>query len=207
MTKRTDKGRDALSNAAGKALLRLARTTIAEKLGRPQTEEDRAACETLRTEEALQRKCGTFVTIKMRGELRGCIGSLVACESIVDGVRSNALNAAFCDSRFRPLTMEELPEIVLEISILSEPAPLAYTDADDLLGKLRPGEDGVIIRKGSLAATFLPQVWEQLPRPEDFLSHLCGKARLPPEYWRQGDLEVSTYTVQHFEEKQGGAGR
>jgi len=202
MTPKMDKDPALLSAASGRALLRLARSTIARKLGMPLTP-DPGECDSLSETEALQEKCGTFVTLKRQGELRGCIGSLVACESIVDGIRSNAINAAFCDSRFPPLTREELPEVVLEISILSEPEPLTYADAEDLLRKLRPGHDGVVIRKGALGATFLPQVWEQLPRPEDFLSHLCSKARLPAGSWRQGDLEVSTYTVQHFEEKPG----
>lgn len=206
MTQKMGKGPDLLSPASGKALLRLARSTIARKLGMPLAG-DLVECDSLSEKEDLREKSGTFVTLKRRGELRGCIGSLVACESIVDSIRNNAVNAAFCDSRFPPLTREELPEVVLEISILSEPAPLTYTDAEDLLRKLRPGRDGVIIRKGSLGATFLPQVWEQLPRVEDFLAHLCSKACLPAESWRQGDLEVSTYTVQHFEEEPGEIGR
>ena len=143
---------------------------------------------------------GTFVTLTIKGELRGCIGSLEGREPIVDGVRHNAVNAAFHDPRFRPLGRQELDKVTIEVSILSEPQPLAYTDGEDLLGRLRPGTDGVIIRKGYASATFLPQVWEQLPDKEEFLTHLCLKAGLAPDAWRRGDLEVLTYQVQYFEE-------
>ena len=119
---------------------------------------------------------------------------------MVAGVRDNARNAAFHDPRFSPLGKRELDALQIEVSVLSEPVPLAYTDADDLLARLRPGIDGVIIKKGSASATFLPQVWEQLPQPEPFLSHLCAKAGLPAEQWRKGDLKVRVYQVQYFEE-------
>ncbi|HOS96220.1 MAG TPA: AmmeMemoRadiSam system protein A, partial [Deltaproteobacteria bacterium] len=140
------------------------------------------------------------VTLTMGGELRGCIGSLEARDSIVDGVRHNALNAAFRDPRFPALTRKELDRVRIEVSVLTEPRPLAYTDAQDLLNKIRPGIDGLIIRKGFAAATFLPQVWDQLPDKKEFLEHLCMKAGLPHDAWTKGDLEVQTYQVQYFEE-------
>jgi len=143
---------------------------------------------------------GTFVTLTRRGQLRGCIGSLVAQEPLIEGLRHNALSAAFRDPRFPPLKAEELGEVRIEVSVLTEPQPLAYRDADDLLRALRPGIDGVIIRRGCQQATFLPQVWEQLPDKQDFLSQLSLKAGLPAHAWRQGDLEVMTYQVQAFEE-------
>lgn len=149
---------------------------------------------------ALQAQCGTFVTLKIRGRLRGCIGSLVGRGSLVEGVRSNALNAAFNDPRFRELRDAELDRISIEVSVLTKPQPLAYSDAKDLVARLRPGLDGVIIRKGFASATFLPQVWDQLSDAETFLSHLCTKAGLPADEWRQGNLEVETYQVQYFEE-------
>ena len=89
----------------------------------------------------------------------------------------------------------------MEISILTDPKPLIYSDAEDLLKKLRSGIDGVILKKGYRQSTFLPQVWEQLPEKEDFLNHLCLKAGLDRNAWRKGDLEVSTYQVQAFEEE------
>jgi AmmeMemoRadiSam system protein A len=132
--------------------------------------------------------------------LRGCIGSLTAVESISADVQHNAQNAAFHDPRFGPLTSSELDQVDIEVSILTRPARLAYTDGQDLLTKLRPGIDGVIIRKGSASATFLPQVWQQLPDKTDFLAHLCQKAGLSSNAWRSGKLEVKTYQVQYFEE-------
>lgn len=182
----------------GAALVALARSTIQEKLGVPVTANpglDKALKDT-----ALQAKAGTFVTLTMGGELRGCIGSLEARDSIVEGVKHNALNAAFRDPRFPALTKRELDRVHIEVSVLTDPKPLAYSDADDLLKKLRPGVDGVILRQGFAAATFLPQVWDQLPDKEEFLAHLCMKAGLPHDAWRKGKLEVQTYQVQYFEE-------
>jgi AmmeMemoRadiSam system protein A len=145
-------------------------------------------------------RCGTFVTLKINHRLRGCIGSLSANASLAEGVRDNVLNAAFHDPRFSPLTATELDAVQIEVSVLSEPAALDYTDAGDLLSKLKPGIDGVILKKGYASATFLPQVWEQLPQPEAFLSNLCMKAGLSADRWRQGDLTVQVYQVQYFQE-------
>ena len=190
-----------LTEAQGQLLVRLARQTIARRLGRATEDVDLAA--QAAKDPALQRRSGTFVTLKIDGRLRGCIGSLAAEEPIFEGVQRNALNAAFNDYRFAPLTAEELDQVTIEVSILTPPAPLAYRDADDLVGKLRPGVDGVILRQGARSATFLPQVWEQLPRPEAFLDHLCLKAGLRPEAWRRGEIQVSTYQVVYFEEPSG----
>ncbi|RLB98082.1 MAG: TIGR00296 family protein [Deltaproteobacteria bacterium] len=187
-----------LTEAQGQLLVRLARQTIARRLGRAAGEGDLAA--QAAKEPAFQRRSGTFVTLKIDGRLRGCIGSLAAEETICQGVQRNALNAAFNDYRFAPLTAEELDQVAIEVSILTPPAPLDYRDADDLVARLRPGVDGVILRQGSRSATFLPQVWEQLPRAEAFLDHLCLKAGLSPEAWRRGEVQVSTYQVVYFEE-------
>jgi AmmeMemoRadiSam system protein A len=120
----------------------------------------------------------------------------------LDGVKRNAVNAAFHDPRFSPLSKDDLDRTEIEISILSEPQPLAFRDGQDLIKKLRAHVDGVIIRKGQASATFLPQVWEQLPAAEEFLTHLCRKAGLPSDAWQNPELEVLTYQVQYFEEKQ-----
>lgn len=189
-----------LSPEQGQQLVKLARMTIGERLGRPDA---RAAAEKLAgtlAAPACQEKRGVFVTLHKHGQLRGCIGSLTGYRSIVEGVREHALNAAFNDGRFRPVTAEELAALEIEVSILTEPAPLAYRDGADLLARLRPGVDGVIIRLGGHSATFLPQVWEQLPDPEAFLAHLCQKAGLAAQEWRQGRLEVLTYQVRYFAE-------
>jgi AmmeMemoRadiSam system protein A len=181
-------------------LLKLARQTIAEKLSgsaaRPASEDLLTALD----DDQFQLPCGTFVTLKIGERLRGCIGNLTSTETVLDGVRRNAVNAALHDPRFPSLTKDELEQSRIEVSILTEPQALAYRDGADLVKKLRPHVDGVIIRKGHASATFLPQVWEQLPGPEDFLTHLCLKAGLPAGAWKNSDLEVLTYQVQYFEE-------
>ncbi len=190
-----------LSADQGRALLRLARASLSEKLGRPLPPSEIEALRHHLEEPALDAFAGTFVTLKLRNCLRGCIGCLHPVEPIRAGVRSNALNAAFHDPRFSSLTLRELDQVHIEVSVLSAPRPLDYTGADELIAKLVPHVHGVILRKGHASATFLPQVWEQLPAPEDFLSHLCRKAGLPPDEWKRSRMEVSTYRVQSFEEK------
>ncbi len=199
----THKGREKMSESSkftqedGKFLISLARKTIEQRLtGRKNSE--------IRYDKTLPprfyEKRGTFVTLTINGMLRGCIGHIVPQESVLEGVKENALNAAFRDPRFSPLRKDELDKVKIEVSILTDPKPLEYKDPQDLLSKLRPGIDGVIIKKGFHQATFLPQVWEQLPQKEEFLSHLCIKAGLNADAWRREKLEVLTYQVQAFEE-------
>lgn len=193
-----------LTERQGQALVALARRVIAAQLDCPDNglagRTTAGEADAVLAEPPLQKYCGTFVTLTIDGQLRGCIGSLVAAESIVDGVRRNASNAAFGDPRFPPLGADELAAVEVEVSILTPSQPLAYRDAEDLLAQLRPRIDGVIISQGGARATFLPQVWEQLPSPKSFLSHLCLKAMLPMDAWRRGSLKVETYTVQYFHE-------
>lgn len=191
-----------LTQQQGQLLVRLARQQIEQQLGfepaRPVTPEEL-------DHPALRQKRGVFVTLHKRRELRGCIGSLAAEEPIVEGIKRHALNAAFHDYRFTPLTTTELPSLEVEVSVLSEPVPLTYADADDLLHRLRPGTDGVILRgPAGASATFLPQVWQQLPAPEQFLGHLCRKAGLAEGAWRSGTLRILTYQVQSFAEIRSG---
>ena len=187
---------DKLTEEQGKYLVGLARRTIERALSdQHDVKKPDADLPAIYNEER-----GTFVTLTIGGNLRGCIGHIIPQESLIEGIKINAVNAAFRDPRFRRLTKGELKKIHVEISILTEPKPLSYSDGDDLLNKLRSDIDGVIIKKGYRQATFLPQVWEQLPRKEDFLSHLCLKAGLSGDEWRMGDLEVSIYQVQAFEE-------
>ena len=189
-----------ISKEQGQKLLALARHTIAEhiaKLSKLTPEDIALLCH----DPDLQQKRGTFVTLNKDGQLRGCIGSLADFETIFEGIQRNAINAAFHDSRFTPVQLSEMDKIVVEVSILTQPQVLTYEDAADLVANLRPGIDGVIIRKDQQSATFLPQVWEQLPRPEDFLGHLCHKAMMSSEAWRSGELEVLVYQVQYFEEE------
>jgi len=184
----------------GKTLIELARQTIMEKLG---LEIEKFRADKLLSElkdEKFKESSGTFVTININGGLRGCIGNLYSEGTVIDGIRQNAVNAAFNDPRFPPLSESELNRIDIEVSILSVPQPLDYQNSDELLDKLRVNLDGVIIKKGFSSATFLPQVWKQLPKKEDFLSHLCLKAGLPANEWKKGKPEVLTYQVQYFEE-------
>jgi len=182
----------------GLALIRLARRTIMERLGQKTDDGSEAAAGL--ADPRFDDRLGTFVTLKIDGQLRGCIGSLAPVESLREGVRRNAVNAAFRDPRFAPLSAGELDRVEIEVSILTEPQPLAFRDSDELLARLRVNVDGVIIRKGGASATFLPQVWEQLPRPEEFLSRLCMKAGLSMDAWKHPGLDVLTYQVQYFEE-------
>ncbi len=178
-------------------LLTLAREAIREALS------DAAAPE-LALEQLpprLQAKGAAFVTLTLDGQLRGCIGSLQAHRPLAADVQRHAVDAAFDDPRFPPLMDSEFPHLRIEISVLSEPQPVAYTDPQDLLQKLRPGVDGVVLERGWNRATFLPQVWEQLPEPEQFLGHLCQKAGLPANAWRWPDVKISLYQVEKFMEE------
>jgi AmmeMemoRadiSam system protein A len=188
-----------LTENQGQILVRLARATIAARLGLADTISKLIPGNSL-ADPAFQEQRGTFVTLKIRNQLRGCMGCLTPSESILAGIQRNATNAAFNDPRFPPLTAPELAEAEIEISILTNPRELEYSDGSDLLKKLRPNIDGVIISKGMARATFLPQVWEQLPRTEDFLGHLCRKAGLSPDAWQKGELGVAIYQVQYFHE-------
>ena len=125
-----------------------------------------------------------FVTLHLHGELRGCIGSLVAHRPLLNDVIENALASAFEDTRFDPLTKEELKLVKISISYLTPPKPFPVKDSGDLLAKLIPHKHGLILQKGMARATFLPAVWEELPKKEDFLSHLCMKAGLSPVEWK-----------------------
>jgi AmmeMemoRadiSam system protein A len=120
----------------------------------------------------------TFVTLNKEGQLRGCIGSIVAHRDLVDDVIINAKAAAFSDPRFESLRAEELEALEIEISLLTTPQTLGYSDTEDLKAKIRPGIDGVILQQGYHQATYLPSVWEQLPGFEQFFATLCQKAGL-----------------------------
>ena len=189
--------KDKLTEDEGKYLLSVARNTIEQRIF---NRKYNAQSDAGSSDKFLERR-GTFVTLTKGKNLRGCIGHIVPQESLIEGIRENAINAAFRDPRFSPMTKDEWDRIKIEISILTDPRPLSYSGADDLLKKLRPSIDGVIIRKGFYQSTFLPQVWEQLPKKEEFLAHLCLKAGLGADAWKAGDLEVLTYQVQAFEEE------
>jgi uncharacterized protein len=150
----------------------------------------------------LREEGSSFITLTSHGELRGCIGSLEAHQSLAEDVRVHAVAAALKDPRFPAVREDELTAIQIEISRLTCPIPLEYTDATDLLSKLRPHVDGVILCDDDSyrRATFLPQVWEKIPNPAEFLSNLCYKMGLDPELWRRKHFEVLTYQVEEFHE-------
>ncbi len=183
-----------------KYLLGIARKTIAEELGLRIGEVERL--ENLSAEELqlLKEKRGVFVTLEIDGKLRGCIGNIMPVWPLLDAVKHNAQAAAFEDPRFEPLSRSEFDELEIEVSILSLPSKLQYKDADDLLAKLKPMRDGVILKKGYYEATYLPQVWDEIKDKETFLGSLCMKAGLSTDEWRSGKLEISTYTVTAFKE-------
>jgi len=139
-----------------------------------------------------------FVTLVIKKQLRGCIGTLEAYQPLIQDVAQNAYAAAFRDPRFNPLTVEEYPNITKHISILSQPSQMFFTQEDDLLKQMRPGIDGLILSDNGYRGTFLPSVWESLPQPKLFLQHLKLKAGLPEDYWSK-TLKVERYTVEMVE--------
>lgn len=147
----------------------------------------------------LKEKRAAFVTLTQNGGLRGCIGSLVPELPLYQEIIDRAFSAAFQDPRFVPLSKEELPKTKISISILTIPEPLEFKDSQELLEKLVPQRDGVVLKRGLNSATYLPKVWEELPDKEDFLSNLCQKAGLEPDAWK-GHLEISTYQSIDFSE-------
>lgn len=180
----------------GRLLVALARNAIARELG-VATPEFTPRGET--HPGWLDEPGAVFVTLTQGGELRGCIGSLEAHRPLRNDLCANALAAAFSDPRFPPLTVEELNGTQVEVSVLSQPEPLDFRDEADLLARLRPGIDGVILEHGWHRATFLPQVWDQLPEPRQFLAHLKRKAGLAPDFWSD-DIRISRYSVEKFKE-------
>lgn len=150
----------------------------------------------------LRAQGASFVTLTKNGELRGCIGTLEPHQPLVQDVCEHAVAAALEDFRFPPLEAHELAEVKIEISCLTVPKEFCYESPAELVKGLRPGIDGVVIRDGLRRATFLPQVWEKLPQPEEFLDHLCLKMGAPASLWRRKPLTVLTYQVEEFSEDQ-----
>lgn len=186
-----------LPENAGPVLLELARTAIGEALG--QTTAPAPAADWLRDPAA------SFVTLNQRGALRGCIGSLVAHRPLGEDIRANALAAAFHDPRFPPVSAAEWLDVQVEVSVLSPLERLTVRSEVELIAQIQPGRHGLLLRYGAYQGTFLPQVWEELPDPRRFLSHLKRKAGLPADFWSP-DLEVYRYHVEKWREPQAPAG-
>ena len=185
----------------GTTLLMLARDAIGRELGvhhaAPAPAKDPA------TECRLRERGATFVTLTQNGRLRGCIGSLEAWRTLADDVVENARAAAFRDPRFPPLAPGELAQTSVEVSLLTPAIPLGFASEAEALARLHPDLDGVILEWGSRRATFLPQVWEQLPAPADFIGRLKQKAGLPANYWGP-DVRLATYPVRAIHEAEPG---
>lgn len=200
-----------LPHGAGPVLTGIARSAIAARLGAPDPRSDATAGSNPPDPDGSERLAhhqgdsyldapgAAFVTLTQKGSLRGCIGSLTAYRPLREDVAANAVNAALRDPRFPPLTARELSETQIEVSVLSAPEPYAFTDRADAIARLRPGIDGLTLEYGSRRGTFLPQVWDSLSEPEEFLAHLVRKAGLPAGWW-DDDARLSRYTVTAFEE-------
>ena len=181
----------------GIALLRHARGAIAEKFGQAAS----MAANASPTHEALDRPGATFVTLMQDGELRGCIGTLEAHRPLLIDVRENALAAAFRDARFLPLSAMEQEFTSVEVSLLTQAQPMEFEHEEHLLAQLRPGTDGIVLSYGQYRSTFLPQVWESLPEPRQFMAQLKRKAGLPADFWAE-NLNISRYEVTKWKERE-----
>jgi len=152
--------------------------------------------------QSLKEEKGTFVTLWKNNELRGCIGNLESEKPIYQSVIDNCLASALLDPRFTALKNDELNDIKIEISILSELKKLSnFTDCDSFLKYLNKYKPGLLIKKGTYQATFLPQVWEDLNSAKLFISHLCEKAGLEKDEWKKMDLEIYQYNAEVFKEE------
>lgn len=178
-------------DAQGQTLLKVARDAISRHLGGPGQRHAKHAW--------LQHPGASFVTLTQQGHLRGCIGSLAAHRRLIDDVRANAVAAASRDLRFPALTREELAGTRIEVSLLSPSETLSSASEQQLLEQLRPGQDGLILEYRQACSTFLPQVWEQLPEPRQFLAQLKLKAGLPADFWH-AEIRLARYSVSKWQE-------
>ncbi|PTN10984.1 AmmeMemoRadiSam system protein A [Nitrosomonas aestuarii] len=179
----------------GKTLLQIARSSIARTLQVDHFNTDAIDI----SANWLAEPGATFITLTQYGLLRGCIGSLQAHQALIDNVSSNAVSAALHDNRFSPVTINDFDSICLEVSLLSTLQPLTFTSEADALAQLRPGIDGVLMEYGVYRSTFLPQVWERLLQPCEFLGQLKLKAGLCPDFWDDA-IRLRLYTVQKWRE-------
>lgn len=189
---------------AGTVLIRLAERAIRSGLNLPVGVDDPPG-----DPGWLDAEGAAFVTLHVPGpggrpKLRGCIGTIEPYRSLREDIAGNARAAAFSDPRFAPLRVAELAGLEIEVSVLSPREPLPYVDRADLVAKLRPGIDGLVLEYGGRRGTYLPQVWEQLPDPSDFLASLVTKARLPQGFWSD-DIVLSRYTVTAYPQPHAGA--
>ncbi len=187
---------DMLTQAQGQDLVRLARYALETRIGR----------KTLAipsVDPRLYNQGATFVTLTVGEALRGCIGTPEARGRLVDDVQENAYRAAVRDPRFPPVSPAELDQIQIEVSVLTPPRLLDCAP-EERSDRVRPGVDGLLLTAGFYRGLLLPQVWEKIPKPEEFLSILCRKAGLPSTAWQQPDTALYTFQVQAFHEQHHG---
>ena len=178
---------------AGDVLLPAARAAIAQTLGATTSLDGTPPAWALKPGEC-------FVTLTKNDQLRGCVGALAARRPLLEGVRANAVAAATRDPRFPPMTLDELPAVAIEVSVLSAPRPLPVSRLSEAYAALRPDVDGVIVEAGIWnRATFLPKMWQRMPDPAEFLQRLWLKAGLAPGIWHEGTA-MQTYTARVWHE-------
>jgi AmmeMemoRadiSam system protein A len=182
------------ADSRGATLIAIARGSIAAALGKGSVPVVDA--------QWLRERAASFVTLRIAGELRGCIGSIDARRALAEDVAANALGAAFRDPRFPPVTADALAALDIEVSLLSPRTMLVAASEAEALAALRPGVDGVYLEYAQSRATYLPQVWESFPDPLVFLSELRRKAGLEPRFWHR-DLRISRYSVEIFGDSGG----
>ncbi len=183
-----------LSESQKNELLTIARKTIQEyiidgKTYEPKTEDSK-----------LKEARGVFVTLEKNNQLRGCIGNILPDKPLYLAVRDNAINAAVRDNRFNQVSKAELKDIKIEISVLTIPQEIKAETQEKKIEKIKENIDGIILTKGWAQATFLPQVWEQLPIKNEFLSQLCLKAGLEQDCYLKENVKIEKYQVLHFSE-------
>ena len=183
-----------MDTASQKKLLLLARRTLENDLQKGSHNLEELNLPEFRT------SGGVFVTLHIKGKLRGCIGRLESDASIFKNTIELSRAAAFEDHRFRKLSSEELRKVTIEISILSKPKRVSGESNHQKIARIIPGRDGVILSAARHSATFLPQVWDSIPERDRFIGELCRKAGLPADYWKNNPIDISVYQVDSFEE-------
>ncbi len=185
-----------LTDEEGRMLLTIARRALEETLQNGRVYE----VDIQSLPSRLREKGASFVTLTQRGNLRGCIGSVIPHQPLALDVRDNAIKAALADPRFPPMSAHELPYTEIEVSVLSPLRKLEYRSPDELLEKIEPGRHGLLLVQGYRRGLFLPQVWEKLPDKVTFLQQLSLKAGLDKEAWRNPNTEIYVFEVQEFRE-------
>ncbi len=173
----------------GPKLIAASRATIHEALGGPRIVVD--------IEPWMLVQAATFVTLRQGDELRGCVGSILARQTLIEDVRSNALGAAFRDPRFAPLASHELAHTRIEVALLTAPEEIPAATQDQAIENLERGVDGVVFHMGTLRSVFLPQVWEDLPDPNEFFAHLKRKAGVAEDFWSAA-VRIERFRTEKF---------